>query len=167
MSLTNEERQTLVQRELSKAHEAYEDIEILKASKRWNGAANRLYYAVFHAVNALFINDGLEAGRHKTSHSLFSLHYVKTGLLPIEYGRLYNNLQRLREKSDYNCFFDVSEKDIETFPLASNKREAVPIDVAGFPLLFLTSLTTLFVFLYLRIHHKDISIMVTKDVPRN
>jgi hypothetical protein len=23
------------------------------------------------------------------------------------------NLQRLREKSDYNCFFDVSEKDIE------------------------------------------------------
>ena len=39
------------------------------------------------------------------------------------------NLQRLREKSDYNCFFDVSEKDIETFPLASNKREAVPIDV--------------------------------------
>lgn len=113
MSLTNEERQTLVQRELSKAHEAYEDIEILKASKRWNGAANRLYYAVFHAVNALFINDGLEAGRHKTSHSLFSLHYVKTGKLPLDYGRLYNNLQRLREKSDYNCFFDVSEKDIE------------------------------------------------------
>ena len=113
MSLTNEEHQTLVQRELSKAHEAYEDIEILKASKRWNGAANRLYYAVFHAVNALFINDGLEAGRHKTSHSLFSMHYVKTGLLPIDYGRLYTNLQRLREKSDYNCFFDVSEKDIE------------------------------------------------------
>jgi uncharacterized protein (UPF0332 family) len=40
------------------------------------------------------------------------MHYVKTGLLPIDYGRLYNNLQRLREKSDYNCFFDVSEQDI-------------------------------------------------------
>ena len=56
MSLTNEERQALVQRELEKAHEAYEDIEILKARGRWNGAANRLYYSVFHAVNALFIN---------------------------------------------------------------------------------------------------------------
>ena len=52
MSLTNEERQTLVLRELKKAHEAYEDIEILMASKRWNGAANRLYYAVFHATTA-------------------------------------------------------------------------------------------------------------------
>ncbi len=112
MSLTNEERQTLVRRELEKAHEAYEDIEILKDRGRWNGAANRLYYSVFHAVNALFINDGLEAVRHKTSHSLFSMHYVKTGLLPIDYGRLYNNLQRLREKSDYNCFYDVSEQDI-------------------------------------------------------
>lgn len=46
MSLTNEERQTLVRRELEKAHEAYEDIEILKDRGRWNGAANRLYYSV-------------------------------------------------------------------------------------------------------------------------
>ena len=113
MSLTNEERQTLVQHELHKAHEAYEDMVLLKASRRWSGAANRLYYAVFHAVNALFISDGIEAGRHKTSHSLFSLHYVKTGLLPVDYGRLYNNLQRLREKRDYNCFYDVSEQEIE------------------------------------------------------
>lgn len=113
MSLTIEDRQTLVLRELKKAHEAYEDIEILKAAERWNGAANRLYYSVFHAVNALFISDGLEAGRHKSSHSLFSMHYVKTGVLPIDYGHLYNNLQKLREKSDYNCFFDVSKEDIE------------------------------------------------------
>ena len=40
------------------------------------------------------------------------MHYFKTGILPIDYGHLYNNLQRLREKSDYNCFFDVSEQDI-------------------------------------------------------
>jgi len=126
MSLTNEERQTLVQHELKKAREAYEDIEILRASGRWNGAANRLYYSVFHAVNALFINDGLQAGRHKSSHSLFSLNYIKTGLLPLDYGRLYNNLQRLREKSDYNCFFDVSEQDIvDGISIAHNFIEAI------------------------------------------
>lgn len=112
MSLTNEERNTLVQMELRKAHEAYRDIEVLTQAGRWNGAANRLYYSVFHAVNALFINDGLQAGRHKTSHSLFSLHYIKTGVLPVEFGRLYNNLQTLREKSDYNCFYNVAEQDI-------------------------------------------------------
>lgn len=126
MSLTNEERQILVIRELKKAHEAYEDIEILKASGRWNAAANRLYYSVFHAVNALFVNDGLQAGRHKSSHSLFSMYYIKTGKLPLDYGRLYNNLQRLREKSDYNCFFDVSEQDIvDGISIASGFIEAI------------------------------------------
>ena len=44
MSLTNEERQILVQRELEKAHEAYEDIEILKARGRWNGDHGGWFY---------------------------------------------------------------------------------------------------------------------------
>ena len=70
----------------------------------------------------------LTNGRHKTSHSLFSMHYIKTGLLPIDYGRLYNNLQRLREKSDYNCFFEVSEQDIdEGITIAANFIQAIEL----------------------------------------
>lgn len=50
MSLTNEERSTLVELELKKATETFEEIVILQTANRWNGAANRLYYAVFHAI---------------------------------------------------------------------------------------------------------------------
>ena len=50
MSLSNEERATLVALELKKARETYEDISILLNANRLNGAANRMYYAVFHAV---------------------------------------------------------------------------------------------------------------------
>ena len=126
MSLSEENRRIIVSREIEKANASFLQAEIMREHKQWDAAANRLYYSVFHAVNALFINDGLEAGRHKTSHSLFSLHYVKTGLLPIDYGRLYNNLQRLREKSDYNCFFDVSEQDIkEGIVLAADFIQAI------------------------------------------
>ena len=60
MSLTNEERKTLVALEIKKAREIYEDIAILTAANRWSGAANRLYYAVFHAVSALLIHDGVQ-----------------------------------------------------------------------------------------------------------
>ncbi|MBO4215743.1 MAG: HEPN domain-containing protein, partial [Bacteroidaceae bacterium] len=74
MSLSDEERQTLVRMELQKAHDAYEDIGILQQAGRWSGAANRLYYAVFHAVNALFIHDGHQSNSHKGSHALFSMH---------------------------------------------------------------------------------------------
>ena len=109
MSMTADERKTLVRLELEKAKDTFEEIEILTQAKKWNGAANRVYYTVFHAVNALLINDGIEVNRHKGSHAIFSQKYIKTGILPTEFGRLYNNLQTLREKSDYNCFYNVSE----------------------------------------------------------
>ena len=112
MSLNDEERTLVVRKELERAHEVYEEIEVMRQAGKWNGAANRIYYSVLHAVNALFINDGLQVKRHKGSHVLFSQHYVKTGKLPMEYGRFYNNLQTLREKSDYNCFYDVEEQDV-------------------------------------------------------
>jgi hypothetical protein len=126
MSLSDEERQTLVRMELQKAREAYEDIGILQQAGRWSGAANRLYYAVFHAVNALFIHDGLQSNSHKGSHALFSMHYIKTGVLPSDFGRLYNNLQTLREKSDYNCYYNVTEQEIsEGIELASRFIDAI------------------------------------------
>lgn len=112
MSLSAEERRTLVEKELERARETFEEIEVLRQAGKWNGAANRVYYSVFHAVNALLINDGIQTVRHKSSHALFSQNYIKTGKLPLQFGKLYNNLQTLREKSDYNCFYDVDEQDI-------------------------------------------------------
>lgn len=126
MSLSNEDRHTLVRLELEKAHETFEEIDILRKAGRWSGAANRVYYSVFHAVGALFIHDGLQVSRHKGSHALFSQHYIKTGLLPADYGRFYNNLQTLREKSDYNCFYKVTEQDVaESVELAREIINAI------------------------------------------
>lgn len=113
MSLTNEERATLVALELRKAHETFEEIGILTSANRWSGAANRLYYAVFHAVNALLIHDGLYVNTHHGSHALFHLHYIKTGKTPIDYGRLYSQLQTMREESDYNCVYEVEPEELK------------------------------------------------------
>lgn len=83
MSLSAEERRTLVEKELERARETFEEIEVLRQAGKWNGAANRVYYSVFHAVNALLINDGIQTVRHKSSHALFSQNYIKTGKLPL------------------------------------------------------------------------------------
>lgn len=113
MSLSNEERKTLVALELKKARETFEEIEILAAANRWSGAANRLYYAVYHAVNALLINDSHQVNTHNGSHAMFSLHYIKTDKLPVEFGRLYNQLQTMREESDYNCVYEVEPEELQ------------------------------------------------------
>lgn len=114
MSLNDEERKTLVALELKKANETFEEIGILTTANRWSGAANRLYYAVYHAVNALLIYDGHQANTHKGSHALFNLHYIKTGILPIEYGHLYSQLQTMREESDYNCVYEVEPEELQS-----------------------------------------------------
>lgn len=112
MSLTADERTTLVTLELKKAHETFEEIAILTAANKWGGAANRLYYAVFHAINALLIHDGHIVNTHKGSHAVFSLNYIRTGILPVEYGRLYSQLQTMREESDYNCVYEATEEEL-------------------------------------------------------
>ena len=113
MSLSNEERNVLVALELKKARETYDEIEILVTANRLNGAANRMYYAVFHAVCAFLIHDGIQVNTHKGSHALFSQQYIKTGILPREYGQLYNQLQTMREESDYNCAYDVEFEELQ------------------------------------------------------
>ena len=113
MSPSNEERSTIVALEMKKAREAYEDIGVLIAANRLNGAASRMYYAVFHAICALLINDGHQVNTHKGSHALFSLHYIKTGVMPREFGQLYNQLQTMREESDYNCAYDVEMDELQ------------------------------------------------------
>lgn len=112
MKLSVEERETLVSLEIKKAHETFEEIEILANANRWSGAANRLYYAVFHAVSALLIHDGFAISTHKGSHAMFHLHYVKSGIFDIEYGRLYSQLQTMREQSDYNCVYEISSDEL-------------------------------------------------------
>lgn len=56
---------------------------------------------------------GIKVNTHKGSHALFSLHYIKTGILPKEYGLLYNQLQTMREESDYNCAYDVDIDELQ------------------------------------------------------
>ena len=113
MSLTSDERSTLVALELRKAQETYEEIAILIAANKWSGAASRLYYAVFHAINALLIHDDHSVNTHRGSHAVFNLNYIKTGILPKEFGRLYNQLQTMREESDYNCAYDISPDELK------------------------------------------------------
>ena len=58
MSLNEEERRIIVSLELEKATNTMAQIPELQKLGFWDNIANRLYYAVFHAVNALPIHDG-------------------------------------------------------------------------------------------------------------
>ena len=112
MSLKEEDRRILVELELEKADKTFRQVEVLQREQYWDTMANRLYYALFHAVCALLINDQREVGSHKGAAIRFHQYYVKTGVFTEDEGSFYSQMETLREKSDYNCFFNVTEADI-------------------------------------------------------
>ncbi|MBQ3595946.1 MAG: HEPN domain-containing protein [Bacteroidales bacterium] len=113
MSLNEEERKIIVGLEIEKAENIVSQINELEKLSYWDNIANRLYYALFHAVSALLIFDKHNVSTHKGSIVLFGQFYIKTGVFNINDGRLFSQLQTIREKSDYNCAYQTSEDEIK------------------------------------------------------
>lgn len=112
MSLSDEERRIIVDLELEKANRTYDAAMIMIEKEHWESAANRLYYALFHAVNALLIHDGHQVNTHKGSHAMFGMYYIRTNKLPREYSNIYQKLESIRDESDYNWAYNIVPEDI-------------------------------------------------------
>ena len=71
MSLSENERSIIVNREIEKAEKTFDDVLFCVRSNKWETAANRLYYALFHAMSALLISDGHQVKSHRGVLALF------------------------------------------------------------------------------------------------
>jgi len=112
MSLKEEDRRIIVSLELEKAEKTFAETNILRQAELWSNLANRLYYSLFHAMTAMLVHDHHEVGTHKGAANRFHMYYVKTGLFTVEEGAFYSQMQALREESDYNCSYNVTENDV-------------------------------------------------------
>lgn len=115
MSLSENERQIIVNRELEKSQRTFEDVEFCAHEGKWEAAANRLYYALFHAMSALLVADGHNVKSHRGILALFGEHYVRTGIFDRKDGSLLSDLVIMRDNADYNCFYDADEEKLTPF----------------------------------------------------
>lgn len=115
MSLTGEDRNILVGLQIEKAQAMLLQMQVGIEHRMWDMVANRVYYAVFHAVSALLINSEIEVGSHKGAAIRFQKHFVKTGIFSPQEAHMYSRLQQLREEGDYNCYIQTSEEEIMAY----------------------------------------------------
>jgi uncharacterized protein (UPF0332 family) len=108
---------------MTRADETLEDARILAKAGRWNACVNRLYYACFYAVSALLVMDGLSSSKHAGIRSLFNRQYVKTGKIPKNLARIYNDLFERRQEGDYIDF--VSFQEAQVLPWISKAEELI------------------------------------------
>jgi len=126
MTLSTEDKITMRDLHLEKARVFLTDADTNFNNGALSTAANRYYYAVFHAIHALFVIDGIYSKSHEGLNSLFSLHYIKTNKLDSKFGRFVANMESLREKADYDVLYDVTQESLEKMkPLSYELVEAV------------------------------------------
>ncbi|WP_276259801.1 HEPN domain-containing protein [Haloglomus litoreum] len=91
-----------VREELDKARDALTDAEaLLAADGSTEGVVNRLYYAAFHAAQAVLYDRDVEPGSHGGVRNRFGEELVLEGPATREQGRLLTTLADLRQQADY------------------------------------------------------------------
>ncbi len=112
MGLTDENRKDIV---IYRSERAFAALEQAKGNLQMGYleiTANRLYYAAYYAASALLIANEIRVKSHEGCIGQFNLHFVKTGLVPIEMGKLFSILFDMRPTGDYSDRFDLTEEDV-------------------------------------------------------
>jgi uncharacterized protein (UPF0332 family) len=105
---------TVIGVRLQNADEALDDAAALLERGSLRGAANRVYYAVFHAVSALALQDGKIYGKHQGILSYFHADCVRAGRFDKRFGRVVQQAFEDRTEADYEDDVSFDEEVIRT-----------------------------------------------------
>lgn len=108
----NTTKEDLIKYRLLRAKDTFEDAQILADRQKWNSTINRLYYSAYYAVMALLLFSDLTPSTHNGAKSNFTEHFIKTGKIPKETGKIYSQLFTWRQKGDYDDLFDFDKEKV-------------------------------------------------------
>ena len=116
-------KEDLIKYRIQRAYESLEEAKILAGTNHWNTVANRLYYACFYMINALFSKQDLIATTHSGIKLEFHKLFIKTGTFDKSVGKLYSELFDKRQEGDYQDFYVFEKADIE--PLIDSTEKLI------------------------------------------
>lgn len=109
--MLNEDLINLSKVRISHAEDCLREAKLLIDGNEYKGAANRAYYAAFHALRAVLILDDFDSKKHSGIIAKFRENYLKTEIFDKEISNYISSLFRIRTASDYDDFFIVSKSD--------------------------------------------------------
>ena len=103
--------ESLISYRMERSKESIQAAEIMLENGMLSFAINRVYYAMFYAVQGLLALHGFSFSKHGQVKGYFNREFIKTGIFPLEMGRLYNKAFEYRQKFDY-VDFAVPDRDM-------------------------------------------------------
>lgn len=112
MSL-DEKTAALIRYRLENSKEKLKSARILLENNQFKDSLSRSYYAMFTAARALLATKRLDSSKHTGVVSLFNQHFVKTGIVSKDLGRILMKGKDLRQDGDYKDFVEVSMEEAQ------------------------------------------------------
>jgi len=98
----DEQKQAHVRNWLKRAQENLRAAEIEFNNELYARAISTAYYAMFYAATGALTSIGVERARHTGVASAFGEHFVRSGKISNEYGRMLHQAMDDRESTDYD-----------------------------------------------------------------
>lgn len=95
---------------LEQSLQCLKSARILLEHEDYRGAANRSYYAIFHAMRSVLALDNKDFSKHAGVISCFRKDYLKTGELSRDLSPIITLAFEVRSDCDYDDYY-VIEKD--------------------------------------------------------
>lgn len=103
----------LVKYRLQNSKEKLGSAKLLLENDKFNDSISRSYYAMYTAARALLATKHLDSSKHSGVISLFNQHFVKTGVVARDLGRILMKGKDLRQDGDYKDFVETSMKEAQ------------------------------------------------------
>lgn len=107
-----EDKKALSTARLNNATECLDAAKSLLDDEKYKSAANRSYYAIFHAMRAVLAFDEIDMKHHSGIISEFRRLYIKTGIFDTKLSQIISVLFDVRTDSDYDDFFIISKEEV-------------------------------------------------------
>jgi uncharacterized protein (UPF0332 family) len=103
----------LIRYRLKRAKDTLHESDDLIRLGYYQTTVNRLYYACFYAISALFVQNNIKTQTHSGVRQMFGKHFIQTGVISKELGKYYSTLFEKRITSDYDDFIDIDKETVE------------------------------------------------------
>ena len=103
---------TSVELRLEKARKCLQTAEMLLDNEAYADSANRSYYGIFHAMQAVLATIGFSSKTHSGSISEFQKSYIKTNVFPKHFSDILKDAFKVRNKSDYDIYYVVVKAEV-------------------------------------------------------
>ena len=113
MTLDIKDKKALSDARMDKAKEFLSDARATYNERRFRTSVNRAYYAALNAVRAVLILEGANPETHEGAVTLFSIRFIKTGILTVDIIKKFKILLSRRTDVDYGDFDTIDAADAE------------------------------------------------------